>query len=97
MRRSVWLGMIGLLLWASIAGAVTVVAERNPGPVPTDPDVLDQWLLMGEPAERAAAAAAWGQIGGDDARERLMDRLYAETDPAVGQAIARRAAGVITH
>ncbi|MCC7353226.1 MAG: HEAT repeat domain-containing protein [Anaerolineae bacterium] len=89
MRRSVWLVMIGLLLWANVVGVVTVAASENPGSVPTDPDVLDQWLLMGEPAERAAAAAAWGQIGGDDARERLMDRLYAEPDPAVGQAIAR--------
>ncbi len=54
-----------------------------------DTALLDQWLHADEPSMRAAAAKAWGWLGGQDAAVRLLQRLSLEPDPAVGQAIAR--------
>ena len=54
-----------------------------------DTVLLDEWLSADKPSRRAAAAKAWGWIGGRDGATRLLQRLSLEPDPAVGQAIAR--------
>lgn len=54
-----------------------------------DTALLDQWLSADKPSRRAAAAKAWGWLGGQEAADRLLQRLSLEPDPAVGQAIAK--------
>lgn len=53
-----------------------------------DTALLDRWLNADKLSFRAAAAKAWGWLGGQEAADRLLQRLSLEPDPAVGQAIA---------
>jgi HEAT repeat protein len=60
-----------------------------------DRALLDAWLVADSPARRAAAAKTWGLLGGEAARERLLERLALEPDPAVGQAVAQALATLV--
>lgn len=60
-----------------------------------DRALLDAWLVATSPAQRAAAAKAWGLLGGEEARERLLERLALEPDAAVGQTIAQALATLV--
>ncbi len=80
------------------ARPLTVQAVNSAGAVWytfDDRALLDAWLVAASPAQRAAAAKAWGLLGGEEARERLLERLAVEPDAAVGQTVAQALATLV--